>query len=286
MRRLITRLHSTDKPTTNKSGTDKPVIGKTTAPAALPGSWRRIKISLYSLAAIAAVASFGMALADRDQLTGDILAITARAGLTLEQIQVRGRAHTPQDKLVTALGLTVGQPILGIDLVAIHDRIRHIGWVEQATVERRLPGTIHVTIRERVPVALLQTDSDHQLIDQSGTIITGADPREFSHLRVVAGDGAANKAAQILAILKTEPELFAAVWAVSFRAKRRWDVHLKNGIDIRLPETDPISAWSRLAILDRTKQITNRDLAVIDLRVPHQLVVEPNIPVRGQGRRT
>ncbi len=286
MRRLITRLHSTDKPTTNKSGTDKPVIGKTTAPAALPGLWRRIKISLYSLAAMAAVASFGMALADRDQVTGDILAITARAGLTLEQIQVRGRAHTPQDKLVTALGLTVGQPILGIDLVAIHDRIRHIGWVEQATVERRLPGTIHVTIRERVPVALLQTDSDHQLIDQSGTIITGADPREFSHLRVVAGDGAANKAAQILAILKTEPELFAAVWAVSFRAKRRWDVHLKNGIDIRLPETDPISAWSRLAILDRTKQITNRDLAVIDLRVPHQLVVEPNIPVRGQGRRT
>ena len=286
MRRLITRLHSTDKPTTNKSGTDKPVIGKTTAPAALPGSWRRIKISLYSLAAIAAVASFGMALANRDQVTGDILAITARAGLTLEQIQVRGRAHTPQDKLVTALGLTVGQPILGIDLVAIHDRIRHIGWVEQATVERRLPGTIHVTIRERVPVALLQTDSDHQLIDQSGTIITGADPREFSHLRVVAGDGAANKAAQILAILKTEPELFAAVWAVSLRAKRRWDVHLKNGIDIRLPETDPISAWSRLAILDRTKQITNRDLAVIDLRVPHQLVVEPNIPVRGQGRRT
>ncbi len=286
MRRLITRLHSTDKPTTNKSGTDKPVIGKTTAPAALPGLWRRIKISLYSLAAIAAVASFGMALADRDQVTGDILAITARAGLTLEQIQVRGRAHTPQDKLVTALGLTVGQPILGIDLVAIHDRIRRIGWVEQATVERRLPGTIHVTIRERVPVALLQTDSDHQLIDQSGTIITGADPREFSHLRVVAGDGAANNAAQILAILKTEPELFAEVWAVSFRAKRRWDVHLKNGIDIRLPETDPISAWSRLAILDRTKQITNRDLAVIDLRVPHQLVVEPNIPVRGQGRRT
>lgn len=281
MRRLIDRLHAT-----NKSGTDKPVIGKTGAPTGLPRLWRRIKISLYSLAAIAGVASFGMALADRDQLTDDILAITARAGLTLEQIQVRGRAHTPQDKLVTALGLTVGQPILGIDLVAIHDRIRHIGWVEQATVERRLPGTIHVTIRERVPVALLQTDSDHQLIDQSGTIITGADPREFSHLRVVAGDGAANNAAQILAILKTEPELFAEVWAVSFRAKRRWDVHLKNGIDVRLPETDPISAWSRLAILDRAKQITNRDLAVIDLRVPHQLVVEPNIPVRGQGRRT
>ena len=107
-----------------------------------------------------------------------------------------------------------------------------------------------------------------------------------AHAVLCVTAGAANNAAQILAILKTEPELFAEVWAVSFRAKRRWDVHLKNGIDVRLPETDPISAWSRLAILDRVKQITNRDLAVIDLRLPHQLVVEPNIPIRGRGRRT
>ena len=57
-------------------------------------------------------------------------------------------------------------------------------------------------------------------------------------------------------------------------------------MEIRLPENDPISAWSRLAVIDRQKAITNRDLAVIDLRVPKQLIVEPNIPVRGQGDKT
>ena len=57
-------------------------------------------------------------------------------------------------------------------------------------------------------------------------------------------------------------------------------------MEVRLPETDAISAWSRLAMIDREKNITDRDLAVIDLRVPHQLVVEPNIPVRGKGSRT
>ena len=87
MRRLIDRLHATDI-----SGIDKPVIDKTSVPAGLPKLWRRIKISIYSLSAIAGAASFGMALTDRDQLTDDILAITAQAGLTLEQIQVRGRA--------------------------------------------------------------------------------------------------------------------------------------------------------------------------------------------------
>ena len=102
----------------------------------------------------------------------------------------------------------------------------------------------------------------------------------------VAGDNAAANAAPILAALRTEPELFSEVWAISFRSERRWDVHLKNGMEIRLPETDPISAWSRLAVIDRKKAITNRDLAVIDMRLPKQLIVEPNIPVRGHGSQT
>ena len=55
---------------------------------------------------------------------------------------------------------------------------------------------------------------------------------------------------------------------------------------MRLPEADPISAWSRLEVIDREKAITNRDLSVIDLRLPKQLIVEPNIPVRGKGSKT
>ena len=87
-----------------------------------------------------------------------------------------------------------------------------------------------------MPVALLQNETDHQLIDASGAIIEGADPRDFTHLKVVAGDNAAAHAAPILAALKTEPELFSEVWAISFRSERRWDVHLKNGMEIRLPK--------------------------------------------------
>jgi cell division protein FtsQ len=39
-------------------------------------------------------------------------------------------------------------------------------------------------------------------------------------------------------------------------------------------------------MIDRKKAITHRDLAVIDMRVPQQLIVEPNIPVRGRGSKT
>ena len=149
-----------------------------------------------------------------------------------------------------------------------------------------MPSTIRLLLTERVPMALLQTESGHRVIDENGDIIAGADPSAFGHLTVVAGLEAASNAAPLLNILRTEPELFAEVWAVTFQSERRWDVHLRNGIRVRLPETDPRTAWSKLAMIDHSKRIIDRDLAVIDLRVPDQMIIEPNIPVRGRGRET
>tara|TARA_B100000575_G_scaffold286055_1_gene282218 strand:- start:8 stop:826 length:819 start_codon:yes stop_codon:yes gene_type:complete len=246
----------------------------------------RIKLSFVAIftIAITIIAIYGVM--ERKQLTSDLVRLSGDLGLNLQYIQVTGRSHTPTEMLVAATDIKMGQPLLGIQLAAVHRNLTQIGWVESAIVERLMPSTIKITIIERIPLALLQTRNGHELIDRGGTIIDGADPTEFSHLTVVAGKDAAANASLILNVLKTEPELFAEVWAVTYQSGRRWDVHLRNGIDIRLPETDPSTAWSRLAIVDHKKNIIGRDLAVIDLRVPEQLIVEPNIPVRGEGQNT
>ena len=247
---------------------------------------KRAKIALISLLLIALASTIGVAMMDQERLKHDLLKLSADAGLTLKLVQLHGHAHTPQETLLTVANLKIGTPILGIDLREIHSKINKIGWVKGAVVERRLPGIIRISLRERIPIAMLQNNGNHKLIDNSGAIIDGADPSQFTHLTVVVGKNAAPHAATILSILKTEPELFSEIWAVSYKSERRWDVHLKNGMAVRLPEIDPVSAWLRLAMIDRKKDITSRDLAVIDLRVPHQLVVEPNIPVRGKGSKT
>jgi len=51
-------------------------------------------------------------------------------------------------------------------------------------------------------------------------------------------------------------------------AERRWNLRLKNGIDIRLPESEPERALEALVALDRDKKLLSRDVAVIDMRVP------------------
>ena len=279
MRRLISKPGASPTDKTRKSNLRRET---TVHKSRLP----RLKTLFLGFVGLTLAATATLGYMDRARLIDEILMATGKAGLNLQFIQVRGRAHTPKDILVAATDLRLGDPILGINIEAVHERISAIGWVEDVIVERRMPSTIRISIRERLPMGLLQTANGHQLIDAHGVTIKGAKASDFTHLPVVAGDGSAKHAEKILSVLKTEPELFAEVWAISYQSGRRWDVHLRNGIEIRLPEAEPRQAWSRLAVMERRKQIINRDLAVIDLRIPEQLIVEPNIPVRGKGKST
>lgn len=279
MRRLISKPTASSADQANTTGLRREVPARKTR---LP----RLKTLFIGFVGLTLAATATLGYMDRERLIDEMLMATGKAGLNLQFIQVRGRAHTPRDILVAATDLRLGDPILGINIDAVHKRISAIGWVEDVIVERRMPSTIRISIRERLPMGLLQTADGHQLIDAHGVIIKNAKASDFTHLPVITGDESAVHAEKILSVLKTEPELFAEVWAISYQSGRRWDVHLRNGIEIRLPEAEPRQAWSRLAIMERRKQIINRDLAVIDLRIPEQLIVEPNIPVRGKGKST
>ena len=69
---------------------------------------------------------------------------TAFAGLRVTDVVIEGRANTPEPLLRAALGVSKGDPILGFSVEQARQRIETLSWVEHATVERRLPGTVVV----------------------------------------------------------------------------------------------------------------------------------------------
>ena len=221
-----------------------------------------------------------------EQIKDELALYSLSKGFALQMIEVSGRNHTEAAAIRSVLTKWRDQSIFSADLAEIRRELLKLGWVKDAVVSRHLPDRLTVKLIERHPVALLQTLAGHQLIDEAGVMIDGADVSAFSHLVVVSGTGAATRTNALLGMLESEPEIFADVWAVQLIAERRWDIHMRSGLTIKLPEDDPVLAWSRLAKLERDTDITQRDLATIDLRVPGQLVVEPNIPIRGAGSKT
>ena len=54
---------------------------------------------------------------------------------------------------------------------------------------------------------------------------------------------------------------------------RRWNLKLKNGIDVRLSEQNAESGLNRLAGLDRDRKLLTRDITAVDLRLPDRVSV-------------
>jgi cell division protein FtsQ len=63
------------------------------------------------------------------------------------------------------------------------------------------------------------------------------------------------------------------VRASIYVAERRWNLKLKNGVDVRLPETNLEGALATLARLDREKNLLSRDITAVDLRLADRLTV-------------
>ena len=95
----------------------------------------------------------------------------------------------------------------------------------------------------------------------------------FAHLPLVVGSGAATRAREFLALLDAHPEIREQVRASVLVAERRWNLKLKNGLDVRLPEADVPRALDTLAELDRDRHLISRDITAIDLRLPDRVSV-------------
>lgn len=204
------------------------------------------------------------------------LNLSADAGLKLQRITVEGRLRTPRADLFAAIGAKQGDPILGIDIDAARERLESIGWVRTAVVERRLPDLVHIQLAERAPVAIWQNRGHFALVDTDGAVINRSDLGGWSHLPIVVGEGAPARTRELLAMLAGEKLLAERVRAAVLVSGRRWDLHIDDaseGVEIRLPETDPAKAWAWFASLQRDHNILARDVKIVDLRTPDRLVV-------------
>jgi len=195
------------------------------------------------------------------------------AGLMVRHVFVTGRGETTKAQVLAAIKVESGQSILNFDPDEARRRLLALGWVKTARVERRLPDTIVVRLEERKALALWQHKGRHVLIDRSGGTIARHHLGRFAHLPVVVGQQAPLAAAALIDMLSRKPALFAQVRAAVRIGGRRWDVRLKNGIKVYLPERDAFAAWVRLAELAAENRIFERDVAAIDLRLPDRLVL-------------
>ena len=252
------------------------------------GFFRRklVKRTLISMAATIMLSGIIGFVMWRGAIYQEMIEASVSSGLRLEKIKIKGRFNTSETALENAIATEWYSPMLTLDIERIHRDVSSLGWVRYAVIRREFPTTLEITLEERKALALYQHDDGHLVIDEYGEVIKGTKPEAFTHLPVVKGKGAPDKAKDILAMLKSEDGLFADVWSLTYQSSRRWDVYLRNNIRIQLPEMDADKAWSKLAEMDRKHKLTQRDIINIDLRVPNKLVIRQPRSISKKGSNT
>ena len=195
------------------------------------------------------------------------------AGFEIRQITLKGRRETASAELQDAIGPVAGRSLLHFNADAARARVEELGWVRAASVSRLLPDTVHVSIRERSPAAVWQMSGSLQLIDVNGALIREISAYEYSNLPLIVGAGAPGAASELLQALSAHPVLIDMTSALVRVGERRWNMRLRNGLDVKLPDAGFAEALDALATLQAAHGTLDQPLEYIDLRDLERMVI-------------
>jgi len=194
-------------------------------------------------------------------------------GFRIAAISLTGSKQISREEILTTAGVTGHASLLFLDADAARTRLLANPWIADAAVLKLYPDCLQIMITERQAFALWQKDGRVSVVADDGTILEPFVEDRYIGLPLVVGRGAQRQAKDFLAVIERYPEVRAAVRAAILVAERRWNLRLKNGIDVRLPETNVEQALERLVALDRDKKLLSRDIVAVDLRLSDRVTV-------------
>ena len=229
-------------------------------------------------AAIIVLASIAYAMLVHEQLIAALFTDTrewaARAsGLRVGTIALTGNHHVSREEVLASAGITGATSLVFLAVEEARERLKRNPWIADATLLKLYPRELQITIKEREPFALWQKQGHVTVIADDGTVLEPYVPPQLLRLPLVVGDGAGSKAKELLGLLDRYPSLRDFVYASILVGERRWNLRLKNGIEVLLPEIAAGAALDKLVALDAEKNLITRDLVLIDLRLPERVTV-------------
>ena len=201
-------------------------------------------------------------------------ALANSAGFRITAVAINGRKQLSQDEVLGIGGVNGRSSLLFLDAATVRDKLKANPWIADATVLKFYPGQLQIDIIERTAFALWQQGGRLSVISDDGAVLEPYVSRRFVTLPLVVGKGAESRARDFLALLARYPQVHSITKAAIFVGERRWNLRLKDGLDIRLPENDVGSALAALSKLDKDDRLFSRDIVAVDMRLPDRLTVQ------------
>ena len=199
-------------------------------------------------------------------------------GFIIKNIEILGVNHLDKDDIIKIVSTYNNINIFSVNINNIYREIKNNTWIKKASIEVIYPNTIKILLTEKEPIAIWQNRYGNSLITKNGDVISEKNLEKFkSYLPIIIGQNAHKNVHSILNILSYNEDFFKNIWSLTFVNERRWDVHFKQGLTIRLPSTSVKEAWEKIILLSKKFNILSLDLTELDLRSSNNVLGKVNI---------
>ena len=148
-------------------------------------------------------------------------------------------------------------------------------WIKDFTIKNDYRNTININIVESSPIGIYFNGDNNLLFDKNGEIIDSVNSNFNSYSHLIKFEGS-NSSFNANIFLNSIPFLFRnEIKKAIFVNNRRWDVKLKNGINLKLAENNILDSFNNYEKF--YKSVSNQELInieMIDLSLPKKIILK------------
>lgn len=211
--------------------------------------------------------------------------IEQRPEFAVNLMRIQGASTPVAEMIREAVPLTFPVSSLRLDLGVFKERIEQVDAVKAANVFLR-GSILDVEITERLPVLVWRHGNNLDLLDAEGVRAGSIKKRgDRSGLPLVTGEGAADFAAEALALIAVLGPLKPRFRGLQRVGERRWNVVLDRQQQIFLPTENPVAALERVIALHQARDLLERDVQVVDMRDGRRPIIRLTTNAMAELRR-
>jgi len=205
--------------------------------------------------------------------------------LAIKEVKLSGAEHTTSADVARVVHLDPSNNLLLLSTDEVATAVKTLPWVKSVSVDRKLPGTVRLTITERTPAMAVAIGEERYLIDRRARVLSSTEAAEG--VPVLAGlqvglpqPGDRLSSTQLRSALKAfsamPRRLRNDVQAVFAPTVERITFQLSDGVQVRYGAAEDMTSKNEvLDVLLARLRNEGRSALYVDVRVPEAPAVSP-----------
>lgn len=218
-----------------------------------------------------------------DWYEGTVSAVQDRPEFMVSLLRIEGASAQLQDDIQEALPIDLPLSQFKLDMDALREKLVSLDPVLDADVRVKSGGVLLLKVTERTPAVAWQTAGGIEVLDATGhRVATLHNIETAGALPLIAGVGADERVPEALTLIAAARPIVDRLVGLVRIGNRRWDVVLTNDQIIALPEEAPVAALDRALAMHAAKDVLERDVRVVDLRISDRPVLRLSPEARSE----